>query len=318
MQRQVFHRAAALRADNVRAPAELGEAVSQLGTEGVRRVAPQVMLVAVGNGFLVDEGFDRVLFWIVRVTQQEARQGQADVARVFRLAETLPFGELRTFEVILQIFEVRQAGEAFQAEELRTGRGDKWRVGHARNTGHVLHQLHIRGAGRHEVVGDDRADRLATELTVFSGVDVLVQAGLHYFRRIFEIVQQVLLGDVEDLDLDVFAKVGALHQQLQTTPGRLQGLEVFVVKNFVHLAAELGIDLGDHAINHGLLDRLTVILRLEQLFDKGRYTAFGDVIGFIVRRQAGFGDDAVENAVLAVVVAFLLCCTGTHGVGFLD
>ncbi|MNO77638.1 hypothetical protein D3C76_687540 [compost metagenome] len=147
VQRQVFHRAAALRADDVRAPAEPGEGIGQLAGEGERGVAPQVVLVVVGDVLLVDEGLHRVVFRVVRVAQEEARYGQADVAGVFLLAEALPFGELRAFEVVLQILEVRQAGEAFQAEEFRAGGGDEWRVGHAGDAGHVLHGLHVRRAG---------------------------------------------------------------------------------------------------------------------------------------------------------------------------
>ncbi|MNT55508.1 hypothetical protein D3C72_1927490 [compost metagenome] len=144
MQRQVFYGTAALRADDVRAPAKLGETVSQLGPERVGGVTPQVVLVAVGNGFLVDKGLDRVLFRIVRVTQEETRYGQTNVASVFRFAETLPFSELRPLEVILQVLQVRQASEAFQAKELRTGSGNERCMGHARNAGYILHQLHVR------------------------------------------------------------------------------------------------------------------------------------------------------------------------------
>ncbi|MNY44167.1 hypothetical protein D3C86_1791720 [compost metagenome] len=92
---------------------------------------------------------------------------------------------------------------------------------------------------------------------------------------------------------------------------------MLVVEDFVHLATELGIDLGDHTINHGLLDRFTVVLGLEQLFDEGRHAALGNIVGIIVRRQTGFGDDAVENAVFAALFALLLCCAGAHCVGFL-
>ncbi len=270
--------------------------------------------MAVGHGFLVDERLDRVFLRVIRVAQQEARHGEADVARVLGLAKALPLGKLRAFEVVLEILEVRQAGEAFEAEELRTGSGDERRMGHARDAGDVLHQLDVGGAGRHEVVGDDRAHRLTTELAVLCGIDVLVETGLHDFGRVLEVVQQVLLGDVENFDLDVFAKVGAVDQQLQATPGRLQRLEVGMVENRVHLAAELGIDLGDHTVDHGLLDRFAVVVRLEQLFDEGRHAALGNVIGFIVGRQAGLRDDVVENAVLAFGAAGLLCCAGAHGV----
>gem|GEM_PF-6990902 len=160
-------------------------------------------------------------------------------------------------------------------------------------------------AGVEEVVGDQRTDRLAAELAVLGGVDVLVQAGLDDLRAVLEVVQQVLLGGVEQLELDVLAEVGAIHQQLEAAPGGLQGLELRVVKDLVHLLAELGVDLRDHAVDHGLLHRLVFVLRLEQFFDEGRDAALGDVVGLVVRGQAGFGDDAVEDAAFGEVVAVL-------------
>ena len=260
------------------------------------------MLVAVGHGLLVGERLDRILFRIVGRAQQEARYGQRHVAGILGLAEALPLGELRAFEMILQVLQVRQAGEAFQAEELRTGGRHEWRMGHAGHAGDVLHQLDVGRTGRHVVVGDDGADRLATELAVFGGVDVLVQAGLHHLGRVLEIVQQVLLGNAENLDLDVLAEVGAVDQQLQAAPGRLQRLEIGMMENLVHLRAELGVDLGDHPVDHRLLHRL----------DEGGDATLGDVVGLVVRAQAGLGDDAVENVVFAVLVPALLCGTGAH------
>ncbi len=168
-----------------------------------------------------------------------------------------------------------------------------------------------------KVVGDDRANRLPTELTVFSGVDMLVQARLHDLRRVLEIIQQVALGDIEHLDLDVLAKVGAVHQQLQTTPRRLQCLEVGMVEDLVDLATELGVDLGDHAIDHGLLDRLTAVLGLEKLFDERRHAALGNVVGIVLWRQARLGDDAFKNTVLAIFLAVLQRCIGIHVSAFL-
>ncbi len=313
VQRQVFHRATALRADDVRAPAELGEAVGQTAGEGVGGIAPQVVLVAVGHVFLIDEGLHRVVFRVVRVAQQKARYGQADVAGVFLLAEALPLGELRAFEVVLEVLQVRQAGEGFQAEEFRTGRGDERGVRHAGHRGDVLQGLDVWSARVEVVVGDQGADRLATELAVLGGVDVLVQAGLHDFRAVFEVIEQVLLGGVEDLQLDVLAEVGAIHQQLEAAPGGFQGLKVRVVQDFVHLPAELGVDLRDHAVDHGLLHRLVFVLRLEQLFDEGRYAALGDVVGLVIGSQFGLGDDAVENAEFGgAVAAFYGCASRAH------
>src|SRR5690606_33370928 len=207
-----------------------------------------------------------------------------------------PLGELRAFEVVLQVLDVGQPGELLQAEEARTGGADEGRVGHAGDAGDVLQGLDVRGAGVEVVVGDQRAHRLAAELAVLGGVDVLVQAGLDHLGAVLEILQQVLLGGVEDLQLDVLAEVGALHQQLQAAPGRLQRLELRMVEDLVHLLAEGGVDLGDHAIDQRLLHRLVVVLRLEQLGDEGGDAALGDVVGLVGGVQPGFGDDALENA----------------------
>ncbi|MDT4792942.1 hypothetical protein D3C76_687530 [compost metagenome] len=141
---------------------------------------------------------------------------------------------------------------------------------------------------------------------------MLVEAGLDHFRGVLEVVQQVLLGDVEKLDLDVLAEVGAVDQQLQAAPGRFQGLELGMVENFVHLPAELGVDLRDHAVDQCLLDLLALILRLQQLLDEGGDATFGDAIGFVIRSQAGLGDDAVENAVLDAGPRGFLYCARAH------
>ena len=135
---------------------------------------------------------------------------------------------------------------------------------------------------------------------------------MHDFRAVFEVIQQILLGGVDDLQLDVFAEVGAIHQQLEAAPGGFQRLELGVVEDFVHLPAELGVDLRDHAVDHGLFYWLIFVLRLQQLFDKGRYTALGDVIGFVVRSQFGLGNDAVEDAEVGGAATALYCCTSAH------
>src|SRR5690606_7185111 len=138
------------------------------------------------------------------------------------------------------------------------------------------------------------------------------QAGLDDFRAVLEVVQQVLLGGVEDLDLGVLAEIGAIDQQLEAAPGGFQGLEVGVVEDLVHLPAELGVDLRDHAVDHGLLHRLVLVVRLQQLFDEGRHATLGDVIGLVVGSQAGFRDDAVENAGFGDIPGAFHYCTGTH------
>ncbi|MNF62018.1 hypothetical protein D3C84_436870 [compost metagenome] len=80
----------------------------------------------------------------------------------------------------------------------------------------------------------------------------------------------------------------------------------------VHLTAELRIDLGNHAVNHGFFDLFATVLRLEQFFDKCRYTTLGDIVGLIIRSQAGFGDDTVKNAVFTDLAALLMRCVSAH------
>ncbi|MCY1383725.1 hypothetical protein D9M69_718780 [compost metagenome] len=55
------------------------------------------------------------------------------------------------------------------------------------------------------------------------------------------------------------------------------------MEDFVHLPAELFVDLGDHAVDQRLLHRFLAVLRLEQFLDEGRYAAFCDVVGVVVR-----------------------------------
>ena len=174
MQRQVFDRPAALRANNVGAPAKAREAVGQASGKGIGGIAPQVMLVAVNHVLLVGEGLDRALKGVIRGAQQKARHGEANISCVFALPETLPFGKLRAFEMVPQILQVGQPGEAFQAEETWPRCSDKGRVGHAGDAGCVLHQFHIGRTGRKKVIGNDRAHWLTAELTVFGAIDVLV------------------------------------------------------------------------------------------------------------------------------------------------
>src|SRR5690554_1566074 len=85
------------------------------------------------------------------------------------------------------------------------------------------------------------------------------------------------------------------------------------MENLVHLLAELAVDLGNHAIDHGLLHRLLLIVGLEQFLDEGGHTPPGDAVGFVFGAQAGLGDDAVENAVVGGLPAGVERCLCGHG-----
>ena len=69
-----------------------------------------------------------------------------------------------------------------------------------------------------------------------------------------------------------------------------------MVQDLVDLPAELVVDLGDHPVDQRLLHRLLGVVRLEQLLNEGGDAALGHTIALVVRREAGLGDDAVEDA----------------------
>ena len=110
VERQVLDRAAALRADDVRAPAVLGEAVGRAGVANAKTALPhRYFSWLLGDALLVVERLDRDGLLAVGQAEQEARHDQADVARVLGLAERAPLGVLRPLEDRLQVLEVGQA-----------------------------------------------------------------------------------------------------------------------------------------------------------------------------------------------------------------
>src|SRR5690606_42129459 len=77
---------------------------------------------------------------------------------------------------------------------------------HGGDARHRLQQLDVLSARPEGVIADDRADGLATELAVFGGIDRLVEPGAGDVRCVFEIFEQGLLRDVQDLDAVVLAE----------------------------------------------------------------------------------------------------------------
>src|SRR5207248_6080793 len=64
----------------------------------------------------------------VRKAEEKARQAKRDVARVVALAEALPVDEPGGLEDFGEVARFAEVLEALQAEEIRVGRGDEWRV----------------------------------------------------------------------------------------------------------------------------------------------------------------------------------------------
>src|SRR6185503_9020228 len=106
---QALHRAARLDAADARAPAVFLERAVDVGGHRVRRVGPGVLAVVGGAGvFLEVEGLHRVGARTVGQARQEARHGQAQVLRVFRLAQRAPGGVLGRAEDLGEVTRVGQ------------------------------------------------------------------------------------------------------------------------------------------------------------------------------------------------------------------
>ena len=146
-------------------------------------------------------------------------------------------------------------------------------MGHGTDRGHVLQQLHVRGGRSKRVVADDRAHRLAAKLTVLGGIDVLVEPALGDVGRKLEVLQQLCLGGVQHIHLDVFPEIGAIDHQFQAAPGRLQFLELGRVEDLIHLCADLAIQLHHHLVHQGLVDRLAFLIALQQVGNKRGHPA---------------------------------------------
>ena len=86
-----------------------------------------------------------------------------------------------------------------------------------------------------------------------------------------------------------------------------------MVQNAVHLPAEFAVNLGDHAIYQRFFYRLTLVVRFQQLADKGRDAPPGDGIGLVFGVQVGFGDNAIQQAVVGLAGTTLYGGVCTHG-----
>ena len=166
---------------------------------------------------------------------------------------------------------------------------------HRADARHVLHQLDVLVADAELVVGDDRADRLAAELAELRRVDVLVEAGLDRLRRILEVVQELILRGAQHLDADVLPEIGAVDDELEAAPGRLERLVLLVVQDGIELGGDLAVDLGDHLVDDGVVDLLVGPRRLHQLGNERRDAALGDVVALVVRAQPRLVQDLVED-----------------------
>ena len=83
-----------------------------------------------------------------------------------------------------------------------------------RNVRNAFEQSHILRVLAEFVVANQRTKRSAAENAVFFFVHFLEQRALIEFRRLLDIAQQLLLGDVEHPDLESDAGLAVIHQVL--------------------------------------------------------------------------------------------------------
>ncbi|MNW11774.1 hypothetical protein D3C71_2093020 [compost metagenome] len=75
-------------------------------------------MVAV-DGFVITEAAGGVVLGAVRRAQQEARQGQGQMAGIFGFTQAAPFGMAWAVKNIADFLEVGQALETFKVEQFR-------------------------------------------------------------------------------------------------------------------------------------------------------------------------------------------------------
>ncbi|MNT03087.1 hypothetical protein D3C72_1376070 [compost metagenome] len=209
---QVFDQAAAFHATDRRAPAEVRERGREAGAERPRGVAPQVFgMIGAIHVLNKVEAFDGgALYRVIGQAAQEARHGQADVTRVFRIAEAAPLGVFHRVEHLGQVARAAQVGKAVQPQQFRRGRRDERRVRGRRHVRHLLDEVHVFGLARDFKVAQQGAERRAAEGAELFFVDLLEHQTLIKVDRSLEVANQITLGGVQHLDLQHRAGVGLL------------------------------------------------------------------------------------------------------------
>ena len=160
-------------------------------------------------------------------------------------------------------------------------------MGAGGDLGDVAEELRVGGGVVEVVVADQEAERLAAELAELLLVDLLEDGALvpGGAAELLEVLGQVLLGDVEDLDLQGLVGFGVVDEVGEAAPGGFELLEVLVVHDGVDLLGQLGVDGGDHRLD-------------------GAERVVGDEAG----AGEGLGGEGVDGALdgLAGAVAFRL------------
>src|SRR5690606_14889979 len=114
-------------------------------------------------------------------------------------------------------------------------------------------------------------------------------------RRLLEVLEELLLGDVEDLELQRRAGLGLVEEVAETPPGALETLEVGVVQDLVELEGDDPVDLGDAGVEHRLGVRLERDGAFHHLFDEAAHEAPAPPPLLDLGAEAPLIDDLVEE-----------------------
>ena len=106
--------------------------------------------------------------------EQKPGQGQAHITGGLGLAERLPLGIEGSRQDRREVPQVGKPTKTFLPEESGVRCGDERGMGHGRHAGNLLQKPNVRGGGTECKISHQQAIRLAPELTVFPGVDLLV------------------------------------------------------------------------------------------------------------------------------------------------
>src|SRR6516162_9359339 len=93
------------------------------------------------------------------------------------------------------------------------------------------------------VIADQRSERSAAEHPILLLVDLFEKRALVELWRLLNISQQLLLGDIQDPDLQADTRLAVVHQVLQAAPGTFQLLERRMVHHFIQLDRDKMINL---------------------------------------------------------------------------
>src|SRR5262249_48880842 len=121
---------------------------------------------------------------------------------------------------------------------------NKWAMSHGADGRELLHQCDVARAETELVIADHAAVGFAAGLAEFAGVDMQIQAALEDLGRVFEILQQLIPGDADDVDLDVLEKIRLIDHELQPAPGRFEPLHIRMMQDLVDLSAKPKIEIG--------------------------------------------------------------------------